>query len=65
MATAAMTYDALPVEDAFRAVDDDTLLGLMEARGMERPFFFVLRRTAPVQPAGPGQPTLPWSSRRQ
>lgn len=44
VATAAMTYDALPVEDAFRAVDDDTLLGLMEARGMERPFFFVLRR---------------------
>lgn len=62
-ATAAMTYDALPVEDVFRAVDDDTLLGLMEARGMERPFFFVLRRAVPIQV--PGQPTLPWSSRRQ
>jgi hypothetical protein len=63
VATAAMTYDALPVDDAFRAVDDDTLVGLMEARGMERPFFFVLRRTVPIQV--PGQPTLPWSSRRQ
>ncbi|KLN33105.1 hypothetical protein FB00_19380 [Cellulosimicrobium funkei] len=62
-ATAAMTYDALPVEDVFRAVDGDTLLGLMEARGMERPFFFVLRRAVPIQV--PGQPTLPWSSRRQ
>ncbi|ACZ32331.1 conserved hypothetical protein [Xylanimonas cellulosilytica DSM 15894] len=42
--TATMTYDALPIDDAFRAVDDDTLLGLMEARGMRDPFFFVLRR---------------------
>ncbi|MCR1982423.1 DUF4334 domain-containing protein [Cellulosimicrobium cellulans] len=56
--TAAMTYDALPVEDALRAVDDDTVVGCMEARGMGRPFFFVLRRAA-------GQDTLPWSSRRQ
>lgn len=56
--TAAMTYDALPVEDALRAVDDDTVVGCMEARGMGRPFFFVLRRAV-------GQDTLPWSSRRQ
>ena len=56
--TAAMTYDALPVEDALRAVDDDTLVRCMEARGMGRPFFFVLRRAT-------GQDTLPWSSRRQ
>ena len=57
--TAAMTYDALPVDDVLRAVGDDTLLGLMEARGMARPFFFVLRRP------GAGQDTLPWSSLRQ
>ncbi|MGO1342478.1 MAG: GXWXG domain-containing protein [Cellulosimicrobium funkei] len=56
--TAVMTYDALPVEDALRAVDDDTLVRCMEARGMGRPFFFVLRRAT-------GQDTLPWSSRRQ
>lgn len=58
--TAAMVYDALPVHDVLRAVDDDTLVGLMDARGLARPFFFVLRRTR----AG-GQDTLPWSSRRQ
>ena len=43
--TAAMTYDAHPIDDVFRAVDDDTLLGLMDLRGMDRPFFFVLRRS--------------------
>ncbi|WP_069386582.1 DUF4334 domain-containing protein [Cellulosimicrobium cellulans] len=42
--TATMTYDEQPIDDHFRAVDDDTLLGLMDARGMARPFFFVLRR---------------------
>jgi hypothetical protein len=40
----AMVYDALPVIDCFRAVDDQTLLGIMDMRGMDRPFFFVLRR---------------------
>lgn len=42
--SATMSYDAQPIDDHFRAVDDDTLLGLMDARGMARPFFFVLRR---------------------
>lgn len=42
--TAAMIYDDLPVCDVFRRVDDDTVVGLMDARGMRRPFFFVLRR---------------------
>ncbi len=48
--SATMTYDAQPIDDHVRAVDDDTLLGLMDARGMSRPFFFVLRRNraAPV-----------------
>lgn len=44
--TATMTYDALPIDDAFRAVDDDTLLGLMDLRGMREPYLFVLRRAA-------------------
>jgi hypothetical protein len=39
-----MIYDALPILDVFRAVDPDTLLGLMDRRGMPRPFFFMLRR---------------------
>jgi uncharacterized protein DUF4334/GXWXG protein len=42
--SATMCYDALPVHDAFRAVDGDTLLGLMDMRGQDRPFAFVLRR---------------------
>ncbi|WP_435735972.1 DUF4334 domain-containing protein [Cellulosimicrobium sp. PMB13] len=49
--TATMVYDALPVHDVLRAVDHDTLVGLMDARGMARPFFFVLRRAA-----SPGEP---------
>ena len=47
VATAAMVYDALPIIDVFRRVDDATLLGLMDLRGLPRPFFFVLERDAP------------------
>ena len=42
--SATMCYDALPIHDVFRRVDDDTVLGLMDMRGLERPFAFVLRR---------------------
>jgi hypothetical protein len=42
--SAAMIYDDLPIIDHFRTVDADTLLGLMDLRGMDQPFFFVLRR---------------------
>lgn len=42
--TAAMIYDALPIIDVFRRLDDDTLLGLMDMRGLDPPFFFTLRR---------------------
>ena len=42
--TATMVYDALPIMDSFRKVDEHTLLGIMDMRGMERPYFFVLRR---------------------
>ncbi len=42
--SATMIYDDLPVHDIFRRVDADTLLGVMDARGLEQPFFFVLRR---------------------
>lgn len=48
--TATMTYDALPIDDAFRLVDERTLLGLMELRGMADPFFFVLRRAGERSP---------------
>jgi hypothetical protein len=42
-----MVYDALPIIDLFRRVGRDTLLGLMDMRGLDRPFFFVLRRDVP------------------
>jgi len=43
---AAMVYDDVPVIDVFRRVDANTVLGLMDMKGLERPFFFVLRREA-------------------
>ena len=42
--SATMIYDGLPINDVFRKIDDNTLLGLMDLKGMEQPFFFILRR---------------------
>jgi hypothetical protein len=42
--TATMAYDALPINDVFRKIDDDTLVGAMDLRGLQTPFLFVLRR---------------------
>lgn len=42
--SAAMVYDHLPIIDIFRLVDDKTLLGVMDMRGMPDPLFFILRR---------------------
>ncbi|BBX17333.1 hypothetical protein CRI77_05095 [Mycolicibacterium duvalii] len=43
--TATMVYDQLPVNDVFRRVDDDTVLGAMDMRGFSSsPYFFVLHR---------------------
>jgi GXWXG protein/Domain of unknown function (DUF4334) len=42
--TAALVYDRLPIVDVVRRVTADTLLGVMDLRGMERPFFFTLTR---------------------
>jgi hypothetical protein len=42
--SAAMIYDRQPIVDHFRTIDNDRVLGLMEMRGMERPFFFLLTR---------------------
>ena len=44
VATATMIYDAKPIHDVFRRLDTDTLLGAMDYRGFDRPYFFVLRR---------------------
>lgn len=46
--TATMIYDALPINDHFRRVDADTLLGVMDLRGLPAPYVFYLRREAGV-----------------
>jgi len=46
--SAAMLYDHLPIIDVFRRLDDDTVLGVMDRKGMATPFFFVLRRDSPT-----------------
>ena len=45
--TAAMLYDDLPINDVFRKLDDNTVLGIMDLKGMTQPFFFQLRREQP------------------
>lgn len=42
--SATMIYDRLPIHDVFRQIDHNTLLGLMDLKGMAKPFFFVLHR---------------------
>lgn len=42
--TATMIYDQLPINDVFRQIDDATVLGAMDLRGIRTPYFFVLQR---------------------
>ncbi|MGB3482644.1 MAG: DUF4334 domain-containing protein [Mycobacterium sp.] len=42
--TATMIYDQLPINDVFRQLSDDAVIGAMDLRGSSRPYFFVLRR---------------------
>ncbi|MDX1497032.1 MAG: DUF4334 domain-containing protein [Salinisphaeraceae bacterium] len=42
--TATMQYDHLPINDVFRKVDNNTVLGVMDLKGMPQPYYFVLRR---------------------
>lgn len=49
--TAAMRYDAVPILDVFRRIDDDCVLGLMDCRYFDAPFFFALVRGRPGAPA--------------
>jgi len=44
--SATMIYDNLPICDSFRLIDHDTLLGIMDFKGIEQPFFFKLYRDA-------------------
>jgi hypothetical protein len=44
VATATIVYDTVPIHDVLRRMDADTLLGLMDLKGLPQPLFFVLRR---------------------
>lgn len=48
--SATMVYDQLPINDVFRKIDDSTVLGVMDLKGMKQPFFFILRREQAGQP---------------
>ena len=50
MLTAALIYDRLPVVDVLRRVAAGTVLGLMDLRGLDEPFFFVLDRAGQDAP---------------
>lgn len=42
--SATMIYDNLPINDVFRKVDENTVLGAMDLKNVKQPFFFVLKR---------------------
>jgi hypothetical protein len=42
--SASMIYDNLPIYDTFRLINRDTLLGVMDLKGVEQPFIFKLYR---------------------
>lgn len=42
--TATMVYDRHPIFDHFRAVDANTVLGVMDRKGEAMPLYFYLRR---------------------
>ncbi|MGB3135346.1 MAG: DUF4334 domain-containing protein [Nodosilinea sp.] len=41
---ATMIYDNLPINDSFRKVDDNTVIGVMDFKPVPQPFFFILQR---------------------
>jgi Domain of unknown function (DUF4334)/GXWXG protein len=43
-ASATMIYDVLPINDIFRKVDENTVLSVMDLKGMQQPYFFILQR---------------------
>ena len=58
----ALVYRKQPITDHLRGLDPDRVLGLMERKGMDQPFFFLLTRVAGDRPSlaarrQPGHPT--------
>ncbi|WP_036477890.1 DUF4334 domain-containing protein [Mycobacterium sp. URHD0025] len=47
--TATMVYDQLPINDVFRRLSPDAVIGAMDLRNSPKPYFFVLRRDDSLQ----------------
>jgi hypothetical protein len=47
--TATMIYDQLPINDVFRRLSDDAVIGAMDLRNSPNPYFFVLQRDDSLQ----------------
>lgn len=45
-ASATMIYDELPICDHFRKIDANRVLGAMDSKGTEDPYFFILEKEA-------------------
>ena len=46
--SATMIYDQLPINDVFRKLDDNTVIGVMDNKDIKEPFFFKLRRDSRI-----------------
>ncbi|MDB9519362.1 DUF4334 domain-containing protein [Roseofilum reptotaenium CS-1145] len=44
--SATMIYDYLPINDSFRKIDGNTVLGVMDFKSLPQPFFFILKRSS-------------------
>ncbi|UNM96224.1 DUF4334 domain-containing protein [Ignatzschineria rhizosphaerae] len=44
VSSATMIYDNFPINDIFRKIDDNRILGVMDFKGSDEPYFFVLER---------------------
>ena len=42
--SATMIYDQLPINDVFRKLDDNTVIGVMDNKHVKEPFFLKLSR---------------------
>ncbi len=46
--TATMIYDYLPINDSFRKIDENQVLGIMDYKKIKQPFFFLLTRVTDI-----------------
>lgn len=44
--SATMIYDELPICDHFRKINETSVLGAMDSKGSENPYFFILEKEA-------------------